>query len=160
VPAPGFVVRPAAEADIEPWLQLRHALWPHHSMAELRAEMPAMLADPAGLVLLACAPDGAVLGMAEANVRTDYVNGCTTSPVAFLEGIYVIPDARRRGVARALVGAVAGWASEKGLAELASDALLDNTVSRRMHAALGFAETERVVFFRVALAPPGAADSR
>jgi aminoglycoside 6'-N-acetyltransferase I len=37
------------------------------------------------------------------------------------------------------------------LRELASDALLDNNGSHAMHEALGFTETERVVYFRKAL---------
>ncbi len=73
------------------------------------------------------------------------------SPVAFVEGIYVVEAARGQGVARALVGAVEAWAGARGLSELASDALLDNTDSHAMHQALGFAETERVVYFRKAL---------
>ena len=64
------------------------------------------------------------------------------------------PECRRRGVARALVDAIVDWARGEGLSEFASDALLDNTVSHAMHAALGFAETERVVYFRRALTEP------
>lgn len=81
----------------------------------------------------------------------DYVNGAESSPVAFLEGIYVAPDARRRGVARNLVVEAERWATSKGCKELASDARLENTASHAMHAALGFVETERVVFFKKAL---------
>jgi aminoglycoside 6'-N-acetyltransferase I len=68
--------------------------------------------------------------------------------VAFLEGIFVTPEARGQGVARALVGAVEDWAREQGCTEFASDAALENSVSHNMHRALGFAETQRVVFFK------------
>ncbi len=61
------------------------------------------------------------------------------------------PDYRGRGVARALIAAVTEWAKAKGLRELASDALLDNAASHAMHQALGFTETERVIYFRKAL---------
>jgi aminoglycoside 6'-N-acetyltransferase I len=97
-------------------------------------------------------PGGAAVGLAEAELRTDYVNGTTTRPVAFLEGIYVVPEARRQGVAASLVNAVCLWARERGCRELASDALLENERSHAMHRALGFEETERVVFFRKPLA--------
>ena len=46
------------------------------------------------------------------------------------------------------MGAVEAWAREKGCSELASDALLESAESHRMHAGLGFEETERVVYFR------------
>src|SRR5262249_12464577 len=94
---------------------------------------------------------GRALGFAEASIRRDAVNGASASPVAFLEGLYVVPEARRRGVARALVQAVIHWALAQGFTELVSDALLDNQVSHAMHQALGFAEIERVVCFRRAL---------
>ena len=47
-----------------------------------------------------------------------------------------------------IVRAVERWTVAQGASELASDALIDNFVSHRMHAALGFEETERVVAFR------------
>jgi aminoglycoside 6'-N-acetyltransferase I len=94
---------------------------------------------------------GDAVGLAEASVRHDYVNGTTGSPVAFLEGIYVAPGARRQGVAAQLVAAVGTWAREQGCGELASDADVANEVSHAMHRALGFEETERVVFFRKGL---------
>jgi aminoglycoside 6'-N-acetyltransferase I len=69
----------------------------------------------------------------------------------FLEGIYVVPAARRRGIARALVVCVENWATVAGCTEFASDAHLDNLQSHRMHRALGFQETSRVVCFKKAL---------
>ncbi|HEY2662566.1 MAG TPA: GNAT family N-acetyltransferase [Caulobacteraceae bacterium] len=58
------------------------------------------------------------------------------------------PDARRTGIARALVATVEAWGAASGCRELASDAALNNGASHSLHAALGFEETERVVFFR------------
>ena len=70
-----------------------------------------------------------------------------TSPVVFLEGIYVLPADRRSGSARLLCGAIAAWGKSAGCSELASDAPLDNHVSHSFRAALGFEETQRVMFF-------------
>lgn len=39
----------------------------------------------------------------------------------------------------------------RGCAELASDTALDNLAAQAAHLALGFEETERVVFYRMAL---------
>ena len=136
--------------QVAEWVVLRCALWPDEDHEVMAREAPVMLAQPDGLVLLALEGD-VVAGFAEAAIRRDYVNGCETSPVAFVEGIYVVPDQRGRGVARALITAVEDWALEQGLKELASDALLDNARSHAMHQALGFAETERVVYFRKVL---------
>ena len=94
---------------------------------------------------------GAPLGFIEISIRSDYVNGAESSPVAFLEGIFVVPEARRSGVAQRLVAEAEHWAKFMGCKEFASDAPLDNSTSHAMHAALGFTETERVVFFKKAL---------
>jgi aminoglycoside 6'-N-acetyltransferase I len=132
---------------LDPWVALRCALWPDADREAMAQEAPTMLTQSDLLVLLAREGD-AVLGFAEASVRRDYVNGCDTSPVAFLEGIYVRPEHRHQGVARTLVAAVEDWTQKQGLKELASDALLENSSSHAMHKALGFSETERVVHFR------------
>jgi GNAT superfamily N-acetyltransferase len=83
--------------------------------------------------------------------RVDYVNGTNSSPVVFLEGLYVEPAARRNGVARALVGGVEDWALAERCSELASDSQLENVVAHAVHRALGFEEMERVVYFRRAV---------
>src|SRR5262249_5812195 len=104
--------------------------------------------EPSRNAAFLCRLDGgAYAGFAEAAMRTDYVNGCETSPVAFLEAVFVERAHRRKGIARALCGAVEAWARQQGCREFASDADIANRVSHRMHAALGFAETDRVVLF-------------
>jgi aminoglycoside 6'-N-acetyltransferase I len=68
--------------------------------------------------------------------------------VPYVEEWFVMPEARRMGVGRALIAAAEAWARERGYPELASDALLDNLVSQSAHRALGFEEVERQVAFR------------
>lgn len=132
------------------WLALRLALWPDASETEHLGGMADAIAR-GHYVRLAVASDGSALGFVEASKRTDYVNGTSTSPVAFLEGLYVVPGARRSGIAQTLVTSVVTWASREGCSELASDALLDNLTGQLVHRALGFEETERVVYFRKVL---------
>ena len=134
------------------WLALRQQLWPHCTREEHLAEMATFVAAPERFAqFMAYGDGGEPLGLVEVALRSDYVNGTDTSPVAFLEGIYVVPHARRSGIARQLVAAAERWASARGCRELASDAAIDNTASHAMHAGLGFSETERVVYFRKAL---------
>lgn len=146
-----------AEGDpqsVPQWARLRHALWPEASLEEHRREALSILEDPDGGVAFLAHLDGhGPVGFAEASLRRDYVNGCSTSPAAFLEGLYVAPPHRRRGIARRLVQAFEAWAKAKGCREMASDADLSNTVSHAMHEALGFEETERVVYFRKPVSP-------
>ena len=140
-------------ADHPGWLRLRRALWPEASREQHGAEMRSLVANPGRYrQLIAYSRSREAIGFAEASLRTDYVNGTESSPVAFLEGLYVAPQARRQGVATALVAAIADWARSTGCRELASDAGLENSISHVVHLALGFEETERVVFFRKRLA--------
>jgi aminoglycoside 6'-N-acetyltransferase I len=133
--------------DHNGWLPLRAALWPD-SGADSDHDKHSILSSPERyLVLVFSEENGNALGFAEASIRTDYVNGTDSSPVAFLEGLYVQPAKRGQGIARQLVAGVEQWAGEMGCTELASDALVENQVSHSMHEALGFEETERVVYF-------------
>jgi aminoglycoside 6'-N-acetyltransferase I len=139
----------ARKSHVDGWCRLRLKLWPEGSEADYRQEIGEMLLSPDRFAaFVALAPDGGVVGFAEASLRSDYVNGCDTSPVAFLEGIFVVAERRRSGIARDLVQAVTDWAQARGVTELASDADIANSQSLAMHGALGFEETERVVYFR------------
>jgi aminoglycoside 6'-N-acetyltransferase I len=142
-------IEPVSPRLRDAWVALRIALWPDEPADVMIDEIDRILAAPDDdrPAWLALNDDGPI-GFAEASLRRDYVNGCETSPVAFLEGIYVMPHARRRGVGRALDAAVRAWAVARGCREYASDALLGNRDSHVFHAALGFEETERVVYFR------------
>ena len=143
------MIRPAETADLDTIAALRHALWPEEPLDELRAEAEANLArSDGGFATWVAVEGGEVVGFAEVSLRRDYVNGCVSSPVAFLEGIYVLPQHRRGGAGRALVAMAEQWGRERGCRELASDALLGNDLSRRFHGGAGFEETERVVYFR------------
>ena len=104
------------------------------------------------LAVLVAEEDRTLVGFAELNIRP-YAEGCTTDRVAFLEGWFVEPKDRGRGVGRALVAAAEAWAIDQGCTEFASDTLADNTASAAAHKALGFEEVEVVRCFRKSLAP-------
>ncbi len=144
-----FRIEAPTALTLPAWRQMRQALWPEMIEEENARETTAMMtASSWFFVRIALNLKSEAAGFVEATLRTDYVNGCSTSPVVFLEGIYVEPWARRQRVARLLVDAVERWGREGGCREFASDALLENTESHAMHRGLGFDETERVVYFR------------
>jgi len=140
----------ASDQHLEPWARLRAELWPDGAIEIHREDLKRLFLSGNGDAIAFLALDDAdgIAGFAEATLRHDFVNGCSSSPVLFLEGIYVRPPARRNGVARLLCAAVAGWGTARGCTEFGSDALLENVESHAFHQALGFGEAERVVFFR------------
>jgi aminoglycoside 6'-N-acetyltransferase I len=143
-------VRPVTTADAGAWLQMRCELWPEGSESEHRDEIDQFLAGQLRqplATLVALSSSGDVLGFAELSIRS-YAEDCVTDHVAYLEGWYVVPEARRQGVGTALVRAAEEWARSQGCTEFASDALIDNDVSAAAHRALGFRETVQIRCFR------------
>jgi aminoglycoside 6'-N-acetyltransferase I len=137
---------------LDDWLRLRLLLWPEASEDKHRRYMSEMLERPdKHHVLIARSSSGDVVAFAEASLRHDYVNGCDSSPVVFLKGIFVMPEHRRRGLARSLCAQVSEWGASNRCVEFASDAPVENHESHAMHRALGFEEMERVVYFRKAI---------
>ena len=145
-----MMVRAVTPSDAPAWLRLRCALWPHHAESEHAAEITEFLEgrarEPLAVLVVA---DGAdrLIGFGELSIRA-YAEGCHTDRVAYLEGWYVVPDARNRGVGRALIAAAEEWGRSQGCVEFASDAELTNDASAAAHKALGFTEVGRVRCFR------------
>ena len=134
------------EPDFEKLASLRHKLWPQDTIEEHIAEITDLTSNHDYHAWLAC--EGAQpIGFMELSLRP-YVNGCLYRPVAFLEGIYCLPDYRQRGIGTMLVEIAEGWARDHDIQELASDAYLENSLSHKAHARWGFAQTEKVVYFR------------
>jgi aminoglycoside 6'-N-acetyltransferase I len=146
-----MIVRNVEPQETEAWLALRMALWPQTDAQQHRQEMAMMLSDTDRLaVFVAEDPKGSLVGFAEASLR-DWAEGCTSSPVGYLEGWFVVPRARRQGVGAALLAAAEDWARAHDCTEMASDTELENEVSEAAHRKLGYRVTARVVAFRKAL---------
>ena len=121
-------------------------LWPAHTAAELTKELSPPLESEEAAFFIAANGSGPV-GFAQCQLRRDYVEGAQSSPVGYLEGIYIRPPYRGQGWARALLRECEGWAASKGCREFASDCELDNLASQAFHLHAGFAEAGRVVCF-------------
>lgn len=151
-PAEPVIVRPLTAADRTAWLDMRVALYgeaaPGARAAELAAEVDMMLARDDWAAFAVEAPDGTLVGLIEFFER-NYAERCETSPVCYIEGLWVDAAWRRRGLARRLVEAGRDWARSRGRTEMASDVQITNLLSQTVHRRLGFAETERLVTYRL-----------
>lgn len=141
-----FTIRTANAHDIVPVAALAHALWPDSCIRELEAEFAALFGSAQACVFAACAGEE-IAGFAQCQLRYDYVEGCDSTPVGYLEGIYVAPEHRKRGLASALIARCEGWAKRKGCRQFASDCELDNEDSLRFHLKAGFSEANRIICF-------------
>jgi len=143
-------VRAVDPSDAATWLHLRRALWPEGSAALHREEIAQFFAGQAPeplTVLLAEDGGGHPVGFAELSIRP-CAEGCHSNRVAYLEGWFVVPRARRHGVGRALIAAAEAWGRSQGCREFASDAEPDNEIGTAVHGALGFSEVGLVRCFR------------
>lgn len=91
--------------------------------------------------------DDAYVGFIMVSIRQDYVEGCNSKPVGYIEGIYVDPAYRKKGIARRLVERGEEWARMQGCREMGSDTELTNEASLRFHLGVGFREANRVICF-------------
>jgi aminoglycoside 6'-N-acetyltransferase I len=145
-------VRPAIPTDAADWLRMRNALWPDDGddhAREIEQFFAGRLRMPLA-ILLAIDDEDRVVGFAELSIRS-YAEDCVTDRVAYLEGWYVAPEFRRRGVGKALIVASEEWGRSQGCREFGSDAVIDNATSAAAHLALGFEETVQLRCFRKVL---------
>ena len=139
-------IRIASTAQLAELTELALQLWSDHDPEEMKTELAQSFADGNAAYFLAC-ENGIAVGFAQCQLRRDYVEGTESSPVGYLEGIYVQPEYRRRGCARELLAACEEWAKEENCREFASDCELENPESLRFHLAMGFLEANRIICF-------------
>lgn len=141
------MIRKADIKDIKILAQMASLIWDNDDINELEKEFEDIVKSENEACFIVF-EDGRDLGFADVSIRYDYVEGTESSPVGYLEGIFVEKDHRLKGLASNLVRKCEAWAKEKGAREFASDCLLENIASINFHKAIGFEEANRIVCFR------------
>lgn len=140
------MIRKATQEDSFIVAQLAAQMWPPHTAEDLTDEFNSLLGKTDATVFL-CVTDDEPIGFAQCQLRRDYVEGTETSPVGYLEGIFVTEEYRRQGYAAKLLAACEQWAKDQGCTEFASDCQLENTPSLTFHLRCGFQEANRIICF-------------
>lgn len=140
------MIRRASKGDIEIIAGLAVLLWDDNSVDDLVNEFSELISKDNACIFLKYENDIPV-GFAQCQLRSDYVEGTETSPVGYLEGIFILEGYRKRGYAKELLRACEAWAKDMGCAEFASDCELDNADSFRFHMAMQFTEANRIICF-------------
>lgn len=139
-------IKKVESSDRESWIRMRKALWPECLDSRHELEIDQILSSN-GIVLIAESSSTGLVGFAEISIRRDHVAGTTTTPIPYLEGWYVDPAYRRKGIGKALIRSSENFALQAGFKELASDAEINNHTGIEIHNRLGFREVERTVHF-------------
>ncbi len=141
------MIKRADSKDAGALAEMAIQMWPEHDLDELTEEFRESRKNEEAACFLKYA-DNRPIAFAQCQLRHDYVEGTDSSPVGYLEGIFVTEGYRRKGYAAELLAECEKWAKEKGCAEFASDCEQDNADSLRFHAAVGFQETNRIICFK------------
>jgi Acetyltransferases len=121
-------------------------LWDGNSVEDLIYEFSEIVLKEDARVFIKYEGD-IPIGFAQCQLRHDYVEGAETSPVGYLEGIFVKEGYRHKGYAKELLLCCEDWARIKVCKEFASDCELDNAISLKFHKAVGFTEANRIICF-------------
>lgn len=162
------MIKRAEEKDVRIIAEMAVMLWNSHSVEDMKVEFADIINSEEAEVFLmyvqehqfrqVCASTALTVpkhkyiqdipaGFAQCQLRHDYVEGTDSSPVGYLEGIFVKEEYRKRGYGRELLAACEQWAREQGCTEFASDCELNNTGSFHFHVSTGFEEANRVICF-------------
>lgn len=139
-------VKKAGINDLEKLAGLAVLMWNNHSVRELADEFSEIMNEENAQFFLKYDSDIPV-GFAQCQLRHDYVEGTHTSPVGYLEGVFVKEEYRHKGYAKELLSECEKWAKEKGCKEFASDCELENRDSLQFRMAMGFREANRIICF-------------
>lgn len=141
------MVRKATKDDIHILAEMAVQMWSSHTVDDLENEFAEEI-DNNKSVFFINYSDNLPIGFAQCALRTDYVEGTKSSPVGYLEGIFVESGYRKNGYAKELLLACEIWAKDMGCSEFASDCELDNIESLKFHIAIGFDEANRIICFK------------
>lgn len=140
------MIRRAKVEDARIVAELAIKMWDSHTIEELGQDFENIIANKESAVFIYLV-DNQSVGFAQCQLRHDYVEGTESSPVGYLEGIFVEEEFRHKGYAKQLLKECEKWAKEQGCTEFASDCELGNDASLAFHTKMGFEEVNRVICF-------------
>jgi ribosomal protein S18 acetylase RimI-like enzyme len=149
-------IRPARDEDFDQLCDLYEELDEHHRRARPdlfrtpsgprreRSFVRSLIAGPDSTILVAQAPSGRLLGLSTVIIRIVPASVIRDERrFAEIDSLVVRVDARRRGIARALVQASAAWSSARGMATLELKVHEFNQDALAFYKAAGFTTTIR-----------------
>lgn len=132
--------------DVSDIAQMAIKMWNDNTLEGLIQEFEEVVHSDEAVIFILSIKDK-LIGFAQCQLRHDYVEGTASSPVGYLEGIFVEEEYRNKGYSKELLKKCEEWAGNKGCVEFASDCELNNKTSLAFHLRMGFAEANRVICF-------------
>ena len=120
--SPSIFVRPVTPADAFVWEQMRCAMWPDgcaDHATEIASFFAGTLDEPAA-VFIAENDDRTAIALLELSIRTD-IPGLEGQRTGYVEGLYILPEARGGNIAARLLQESRLWARQQQCTAVASD---------------------------------------
>ena len=133
--------------DLPDWLEMALALWSYESKSDMEVLFHTLFASENDEMLICKTDEGIAVGFANISVRKDYVEGSNSSPVGYIEGIYVKPEFRKQGIAKKFIELAEEWSCKRGCIEIGSDTEVENIESQKFHRHIGFEGESHIVHF-------------
>lgn len=140
------MIRKADKDDIQNIAKLANQMWTDSTVDNFIGELNTLI-ENGEVALFVAEENDECVGFAQCQLRHDYVEGTKSSPVGYLEGIFVKEEYRNKGYASSLLKVSEAWAKENGCSEFASDCELINNDSLMFHLKVGFEEANRIICF-------------
>ena len=96
------MIRKATPNDTRVLAELAIQMWSNHTVSELEADFAEIVSNKDAVCFIKYADDIPV-GFAQCQLRRDYVEGTHSTPVGYLEGIFVSDEYRHKGYAKELL---------------------------------------------------------
>jgi len=140
------MIKEANLTDLNVLIELARKIWSDSTVKELNKLFTEVIRSNKEAIFVVLEVDK-IIGFAYFSIRHNYVEGTNSTPVGYLEGIYIMPRFRKLGFGRMLIDKGIDWAREKGCQQMGSDCELDNNNSIVFHKKSGFKEVNRIVCF-------------
>ena len=142
------MIRQATKNDFEQWLRMRKLLYPESSQNELMSEIKKIFYDKTivgelDYIVFVYEKNKLMLGGFIETSLKQKVSKCKSSPVGYIESLYVDTDVRRNGIACKLVSESEKWIIRKKCTEFAVDTDPNEKGSIDFYLSCGFAEVRR-----------------
>ena len=143
-------IRNATAADLDALVRLLGVLFSIEAdfradPARQRRGLEQMLEDPERRAVLVAERDGAVIGMATAQLVISTAEG---APSAVVEDVVIEVAERGRGAGRALLEAIEAWARSRGATRMQLLADRENVAALRFYERMGWRSTQLVCLRR------------
>lgn len=142
------MIRPVTPNDATAWRALRVARWPEIMASAHALQLVHFFwSGSRDVACFVAEENGGIVGFLELSLREE-VTFSGRSPVAHVDGWYVMPEWQGRGIGRALIAAGEAWGRARRCESLTAHTSLESESDHAMHTALGFAPVARMVQWR------------